>query len=195
MILRQSRFRACVKSNVHLQKNCQLSRESRVVRLVNVAYGDVNRERRSIPRTVRPPHREGDDRGKLRIFAWNINGLRALLAKRPHRLRELWEREAIDILGLIEVKICGPVEILHAAEETLKDILGSDISIICNPGQRKGYAGTAVILRRSIAERVHSIDLLSPEEGRLITVRFESLCVVVVYSPNSGSIYGDFLFA
>jgi exodeoxyribonuclease III len=123
---------------------------------------------------------------KLNVFAWNVNGLRALLSKRPARLCELWKQYQIDILGLMEIKTGDSAEIIKTAEDQLKECIGDDVSIIWNPGTIKGYAGTAAIVKTSLMEKLESMDFGTDLEGRRITLKFKNIAVVILYVPNSG---------
>ena len=161
---------------------------SKVVRLVNEAYGAINKEKAAIPRPVllQPDLHSVPPEEKLNVFAWNVNGLRAFLLKRPQRLCELWRQYQIDILGLLEIKTGDSPDIMETAETRIRDCLGPDVSVIWNPGTMKGYAGTAVIIRNDVKSRIESIEFGNDLEGRRISLKFKNLAVVIVYVPNSG---------
>ena len=152
-------------------------------------YGDCNKRRQYIPRTPLPTrdfsliHRDEI----LSVFAWNVNGLRALLKKRPEKLVELWNSERIDVLGICETKVAGDAAIIDSVESAILELLGADnVMIVWNPGSIKGYAGTAAIVRLDVAKRMTGFELGPDSESRRITLRFQNISVVIVYVPNSG---------
>jgi exodeoxyribonuclease-3 len=113
----------------------------------------------------------------MKIISWNVNGIRAIAGKNfVEIIREL----APDILCLQEIK---------ADEPTLMEELNplSDYTFYVNPGEKKGYSGTAILARRAAL----SVDT-GPEtepflpEGRIQCADYESFFLVNAYVPNSG---------
>lgn len=109
----------------------------------------------------------------LRIYSWNVNGLRAVLKK---GFADFVAEHQPDILCLQETKTPGgPVEI---------DL--PRYRAYWSHAQRKGYSGTATFLRcepLSVSEGIGK-----PEhdmEGRVLTCELEDFFVVNVYVPNS----------
>ena len=82
----------------------------------------------------------------LKIFSWNVNGLRAVLRKGA--LQEFIAKYEPDILCLQEIK---------AKPEQLKAI--SDYTMIMNSAERPGYSGTAILVRRELLPLLSSADL------------------------------------
>lgn len=158
------------------------------VKLTNIAYGEMNKARSAIPRPVlpRPELSHVPVNERYKVVAWNVNGLRALLERRPGLLLKLWNEEKVDVLGLMEIKTSGPAAVQTNVEQQLFELLGDDVTFFWNPGQVKGYAGTLVLMRPVLKDRLLSVEFGSDTEGRVITLRFCNTCVVVAYVPNSG---------
>ena len=76
----------------------------------------------------------------MRIFSWNVNGLRAVLNKGA--LQKLIEEQQPDILCLQEIK-CKPEQI-----DFNFNALGYDV--FYNPAKKPGYSGTAILLKTAI---------------------------------------------
>ena len=76
----------------------------------------------------------------MRIFSWNVNGLRAVLNKGA--LQKLIEEQQPDILCLQEIK-CKPEQI-----DFDFNALGYDV--FYNPAKKPGYSGTAILLKTAI---------------------------------------------
>jgi len=140
----------------------------------------------------------------MRIFSWNVNGLRAAIKKGA--LQELIEQERPDILCLQEIK---------AKPEQIEVPEGYDM--IVNSADRPGYSGTAIlfssaglfskniirwqaegtVLRTnpSVAAGIYifektnheyaSENSIAASEGRVTTLEFEKFYLVNVYTPNS----------
>ena len=111
----------------------------------------------------------------MRLFSWNVNGLRAVLKK---NFGEFVSACAPDVLCLQETKISMP------------DAEKLDLPFkykFFNCAERKGYSGTA-ILSNAAPEHVEIKDFDGhPREGRIIRADFGSFNLVNVYVPNSKS--------
>ncbi|MBQ7802490.1 exodeoxyribonuclease III [Candidatus Saccharibacteria bacterium] len=77
----------------------------------------------------------------LRLFSWNVNGLRAVLRKGA--LQSFLEKEKPDVLCLQEIK-CKPAQLDMLELDALKDY-----EVFWNPAEKPGYSGTAVLVRCS----------------------------------------------
>ena len=141
----------------------------------------------------------------MRIFSWNVNGLRAVLRKGA--LQEFLEKEKLDVLCLQEIK-CRPEQIE----------IPEGYSIIVNSAERPGYSGTAILFSShdlfvknvirwraggtalranpSVASGIYVFEQTNPNnqcsensiaipEGRILTLEFEKFYLVNVYTPNS----------
>ena len=118
----------------------------------------------------------------LRIFSWNVNGLRAVIRKGA--LQKLIEEEKPDILCLQETK----------AKQGQAEIDLPEYEEIWNSAERAGYSGTAIFTKvkplsvRNVlpASRDFRDEFGDPlTEGRVLTAEFEEFYLVNVYTPNS----------
>ena len=117
----------------------------------------------------------------MKIFSWNVNGLRAVLNKGA--LQTFLAAESPDILCLQEIK-CKPAQCDF-------DFSALGYDIFWNPADRPGYSGTATLVKtakrlpgeNSPIQREIFNSLLT--EGRILTLNFEKFYLVNVYTPNS----------
>ncbi|MGH8227683.1 MAG: exodeoxyribonuclease III [Steroidobacteraceae bacterium] len=123
----------------------------------------------------------------MKIYSWNVNGIRAVLKK--GLLQPFLEAHRPDILCLQETK----------AERGQIQIDLPDYHEHWNSAIKKGYSGTAIFSRRkplavvngfpeSFAKRFKFADELerdASEEGRVIAAEFPNFHVVTVYTPNA----------
>ena len=118
----------------------------------------------------------------MKIYSWNVNGLRAVLRKGA--LQEFIAQEQPDILCLQETKAKpGQAEVdLPEYEE------------LWNSAERPGYAGTAIFtkhkplsVRYDLPCEMEMADEYGDPltEGRVLTAEFEDFYLVNVYTPNS----------
>lgn len=118
----------------------------------------------------------------MKIYSWNVNGLRAVINKGA--LQKFIQSENPDILCIQETKAKqGQAEIdLPAYEE------------LWNSAKRPGYSGTAIFtkikpisVRNDLpTDKVFADNFGDPlEEGRVLTAEFEHFYLVNVYTPNS----------
>jgi len=123
----------------------------------------------------------------MKIYSWNVNGIRAVLKK--GLFQSFLQAHRPDILCLQETK----------AERGQIEIDLPDYREYWNSAVKKGYSGTAIFAKqeplgvvngfpRDFAERYTFADELqrdSAEEGRVITAEFDKFYVVTVYTPNA----------
>jgi exodeoxyribonuclease III len=123
----------------------------------------------------------------MKLYSWNVNGIRAVVKKgvfqsfiKAHRPDVLCLQETKAERGQIEIDLPGYHEYWHSAI-------------------KKGYSGTAILSRekpikvtngfpKPFAKRFRFADELerdSSEEGRLITAEFPKFHAVTVYTPNA----------
>ena len=118
----------------------------------------------------------------MRIFSWNVNGLRAVLNKGT--LQEFIAKEQPDILCLQETKAKpGQAEVdLPEYEE------------LWNSAERAGYSGTAIFtkikplsVKNVLSVEENFVDQFGDplNEGRVQTAEFEEFYLVNIYTPNS----------
>src|ERR1700724_2118958 len=123
----------------------------------------------------------------MKIFSWNVNGIRAVIKKGV--FQPFLEKFRPDIVCLQETK----------AERGQFEIDLPDYREYWNSAVKKGYSGTAIFSKheplrvingfpRAFARRYKFADELkrdSAVEGRLITAEFGDFYVVTVYTPNA----------
>ncbi|MCY7916862.1 exodeoxyribonuclease III [Bacillus vallismortis] len=110
----------------------------------------------------------------MKLISWNVNGLRAVMRKMDF-LSYLKEEDA-DIICLQETKILdGQV-----------DLQPEGYHVYWNYAVKKGYSGTAVFSKQKPLRVMYGIGIEEhDQEGRVITLEFENLFVMTVYTPNS----------
>lgn len=118
----------------------------------------------------------------LKIYSWNVNGLRAVIRKGA--LQDFIAREDPDILCIQETK----------AKQGQAEIDLPEYEELWNSAERPGYAGTAIFTKikplsvQNILPTDQSlIDQFGDplQEGRVLTAEFEHFYLVNVYTPNS----------
>ena len=118
----------------------------------------------------------------LKIYSWNVNGLRAVIRKGA--LQQFIEAENPDILCLQETK----------AKQGQAEIDLPEYEELWNSAERPGYAGTAIFtkikplsVRNGITTELKIADKFGDplSEGRVLTAEFEQFFLVDVYTPNS----------
>jgi exodeoxyribonuclease-3 len=110
----------------------------------------------------------------VKIVSWNVNGVRSILRK---GLLDFLAAEQPDILCLQETK---------APADAFEPLLAPAYETFWNVAARKGYSGTAVLTRTKPLSVRLGLDLPEhDQEGRVITLEYESLFLVNVYVPNS----------
>ena len=123
----------------------------------------------------------------MKIYSWNVNGIRATLKKGT--FQSFMAAHKPDILCLQETK----------AERGQIEIELPGYHEYWNSAVKKGYSGTAIFAKseplkvingfpETFAKRFKFADELerdSGEEGRVITAEFEKFYTVTVYTPNA----------
>src|SRR5882762_2409977 len=123
----------------------------------------------------------------MKIFSWNVNGIRAVIKK--GLFQPFLEKYRPDIVCLQETK----------AERGQVEVDLPNYREYWNSAVKKGYSGTAIFSRhepiavingfpKHFAQKFTFADELrreSAEEGRVITAGFEKFFVVTVYTPNA----------
>lgn len=114
----------------------------------------------------------------LSLHCWNINGIRAVVAKEP--FQEYIKEYSPDILCLQEIK---------AQDHQIPKEKFNYPYKFWNPAQRPGYSGTAILTKKEPINVIYGMDAPFEEnEGRVITAEFENFFLVNVYTPNSGDV-------
>ena len=118
----------------------------------------------------------------MKIFSWNVNGLRSVINKGA--LQQFITEYRPDILCIQETK----------AKQGQAEIDLIEYEEIWNSAERPGYSGTAIFTKIKPISVNYSLptgqiftdefgDPLS--EGRIITAEFDKFFLVNVYTPNS----------
>lgn len=123
----------------------------------------------------------------MKIYSWNVNGIRAVVRK--ELFKPFIEKHQPDILCLQETKA--------QQGQAIIDLPGYEE--YWNSAEKKGYSGTAIFtklkplavingLPREIAAKhgLISDSYGDPQvEGRVITAEYEGFYIVTVYTPNA----------
>jgi exodeoxyribonuclease-3 len=123
----------------------------------------------------------------LKIYSWNVNGIRATLKK--NTFLPFLEQHQPDIVCLQETK----------AERGQVEIDLPNYHEYWNSATKKGYSGTAIFSKQEplavangfpddIASRYQLIDTAdrdSAGEGRIIAAEYKNFYIVTVYTPNA----------
>lgn len=122
----------------------------------------------------------------MKLYSWNVNGIRAVLKK--DALLPFIETEQPDILCLQEIK---------ANREQVEFELPGYFQH-WNSADKKGYSGTVIFSKTkplstingyldSINKKYDFVDKYgdTSKEGRVISAEFDDFWVVTVYTPNS----------
>jgi exodeoxyribonuclease III len=122
----------------------------------------------------------------MRLYSWNVNGIRAVVKK--GLFQQFVSEHKPDILCLQETKAMQ-----GQAEIDLPDYIE-----YWNSAEKPGYSGTAIFTKMqpiSVINGFHPSLTTTPDmrdkygdptrEGRVITAEFEKFFVVSVYTPNS----------
>ncbi|MCQ4088266.1 exodeoxyribonuclease III [Saccharibacillus sp. JS10] len=109
----------------------------------------------------------------MKLISWNVNGLRAAVKK---GFNEYFERENADIFCVQETKLQeGQIEMEFTREYYQ----------YWNYALKKGYSGTAVFTKvRPLTVR-YGLEEDHEDEGRILTLEYESFYLVNVYTPNA----------
>ncbi len=118
----------------------------------------------------------------LRIYSWNVNGLRAVISKGA--LKKFLDAENPDILCIQETK----------AKQGQAEIDLPEYEELWNSAERPGYSGTAIFTKIkpiSVSNVLPTSKMMADAfgdpltEGRVLTAEFEDFYLVNVYTPNS----------
>ncbi len=115
----------------------------------------------------------------VRLFTWNVNGLRACVRK---GFMDWLKKERPDILSLNEVRAL-PEQLPPEAREP------DEYHAVWNPAERKGYSGTGLLSREAPRDvRLGGLgDPALDREGRLIVSDHGDFVLYTVYFPNGGN--------
>ena len=123
----------------------------------------------------------------MRLYSWNVNGIRAVLKKGD--LDKFLAYENPDILCLQETK----------AKRDQVEVDFDEYVEYWNSAKRPGYAGTAIFVKNGIEvlneyhdfEKYPELQIKEDDfgdplnEGRILTLELKDFFVITVYVPNS----------
>lgn len=115
----------------------------------------------------------------IKIFHWNINGIRAILKKEIDNtsFEQFIDNQHADIVAFNETKICSnsmcSIEILKSYPYQYHA-----------HASKRGYSGVSVY---SKIEPIKQIKTNIDEEGRIIVLEYAKFIFIAVYVPNSGA--------
>ncbi len=124
----------------------------------------------------------------LKIFSWNVNGIRAVIRK--NEIVPFIEKEQPDVLCIQELK---------GTKDQAALVLPSGYNEFWYPADKPGYSGTAIFSKMAPLQVVdgfpqHIIkdykvtgDTFGDpnKEGRVLAAEFDKFWVVTVYTPNA----------
>ncbi|GFN34060.1 exodeoxyribonuclease III [Paenibacillus xylaniclasticus] len=109
----------------------------------------------------------------MKLVSWNVNGLRSCVTK---GFLDYFREMDADLFCLQETKL---------QEGQIELELGESYSQYWNYAVKKGYSGTAVFSKIKPLSVRYGIEEDFEEEGRILTLEFESFYLVNVYTPNA----------
>lgn len=109
----------------------------------------------------------------MKLISWNVNGIRACVTK---GFLDYFKEMNADIFCLQETK-CQEGQITLELE---------GYEQYWNYAEKKGYSGTAVFTKKTPLSVSYGVGQNDDEqEGRIITLEFDTFYLVNVYTPNS----------
>ena len=109
----------------------------------------------------------------MKLISWNVNGLRACINK---GFMDFFNKIDSDFFCVQEIKLQeGQIELEMPGYEQY-----------WNFAERKGYSGTAIFTKHKPLSVVKGIGQTEhDDEGRTITLEYDTFYLVTVYTPNS----------
>jgi exodeoxyribonuclease-3 len=110
----------------------------------------------------------------MKLISWNVNGLRAALKK---GFQDFFNEVNADIFCIQETKM---------QEGQIENFELEGYSQYWNSAVKKGYSGTAVFTKIKPNKVTYGIGIEEhDQEGRVITLEFDTFYLVNIYTPNS----------
>ena len=110
------------------------------------------------------------------LYSWNVNGLRAVLGK---GFADILRDSRADIYCLQETKA-------HPDQVDTAFLHSLGYHGHWNSAEKKGYSGTAVFTKRQPLSVRHGFGIPHHDnEGRVLTLEFDTFFLVNVYTPNA----------
>ena len=108
----------------------------------------------------------------MRFVSWNVNGFRAVLGK---GFMQSFEELDADIFAIQETKM----------QEGQAEFTAAGYTPYMTYAEKKGYSGTAVFTRVQPLSVAYGINGKHLDEGRVITLEFDTFYFVAAYVPNA----------
>ena len=108
----------------------------------------------------------------MKFISWNVNGFRAVLGK---GFADIFEKLDADFFALQETKM----------QEGQADFSPEGYHSFWFSAEKKGYSGTAVFAKTEPISVSYGINGKHTDEGRVITLEYESFYFVNAYVPNA----------
>lgn len=109
----------------------------------------------------------------MKLISWNVNGLRACVTK---GFLDFFTSVDADIFCVQETKM----------QQEQSELVLPGYFEYWNSAVKKGYSGTAVFTRNQPLSVTYGLNIAEhDQEGRLITLEFDTCYLVTVYTPNS----------
>lgn len=108
----------------------------------------------------------------MKLVSWNVNGFRAVLGK---GFADIFASLDADIFALQETKM----------QEGQADFAPEGYHVYMTCAERKGYSGTAVFAKREPLSVRYGVEGKHTDEGRVITLEYDSFYFVNAYVPNA----------
>jgi exodeoxyribonuclease-3 len=109
----------------------------------------------------------------MKLVSWNVNGIRACVKK---GFLDYFQSIDADIFCIQETKL----------QQNQISLELDGYFQYWNYAERKGYSGTAVFTKKEPLSVTFGIELKEPDnEGRVITLEYDSFYLVNAYTPNS----------
>jgi exodeoxyribonuclease III len=110
----------------------------------------------------------------MKLLSWNVNGIRAVVKK---GFSDFLKKESPDVLCLQEIKIDK-----EAINKKEFDFPG--YQEFYNPAERKGYSGTAILVKNNLDIKIEN-KLVWDDEGRIQVADLGKFFLANVYFPNA----------
>lgn len=112
----------------------------------------------------------------MKIFSWNVNGLRAVQKK---GFLDFFESSKADFFCLQEIKVQED----QLSEELLHPL---KYHSVWSPAEKKGYSGVAIYSKREPVEVYRGLGVEEfDSEGRVLGVEYKDFILISAYFPNS----------
>lgn len=108
----------------------------------------------------------------MKLVSWNVNGFRAVMGK---GFADIFDNFDADIFCVQETKM----------QPGQADFAPEGYHVFWHSAEKKGYSGTAVFTKHEPIAVSYGISGTHTDEGRVITLEYESFYFVCAYVPNA----------